>query len=183
LTLSHETPEAAGERSPAAFDSDLPSARPAYQVTLWPNRSLSRRGFRGLMLIAGIGLAIPVLPFLGGPVGWALAPFALGALALLWLFLKRNYRDGRLTEELSLWPDLLAVTRREPSGRTLHWRANPYWVRIEVRETPTVEHYLTLTAKGKTIELGAFLSPEERLELAEELRRALLRLPGGAPAS
>jgi len=130
------------------------------------------------MLIAGAGLAIPVLPFLGGPVGWALAPFALGALALLWLFLKRNYRDGRLTEELSLWPDLLMVTRREPSGKVLHWRANPYWVRLEVHETHTVEHYITLSAKGETIELGSFLSPEERLELAEEVRGALAALPG-----
>jgi uncharacterized membrane protein len=178
LTLSHDKTDAAGEGSPAVFDSELPQDAPVYQVTLWPNRSLSRRGFRRLMLIVGAGLAIPVIPFLGGPVGWALAPFALGALGLLWFFLKRNYRDGRLTEELSLWPGLLAVTRREPSGEVRRWRADPYWVRLEVRETPTVEHYITLSAKGRTIELGAFLSPEERLELADELRGALAALPG-----
>ncbi len=180
MTLSHQKTDAAGEKSPAVFDSDLPEDAPIYQVTLWPNRSLSRRGFRRVMLLVGFGLALPVLPFLGGPVGWALAPFALGELGLLWLFLKRNFRDGRLTEELSLWPNLICVIRSEPSGETLSWRANPYWVRLEVHETPTVEHYLTLSAEGETIELGAFLAPDERLQLAEEVRKALAKLPGAS---
>lgn len=177
MTRSTKATDAAGDRSPAVVDSGaLPSEPPAFQVTLWPNRSLSRRGYRWLMGLAAAGLALPVLPFLGSPVGWAMAPFALVALGLLWLFLKRNYRDARLTEELSIWPGILSIVRREPSGRVLSWRTNPYWVRVELRETPTVEHYLTLSAEGRTIELGAFLSPEERLELAEEIERAIARL-------
>lgn len=128
------------------------------------------------MLIAALGLAAPVAPFLGGPVGWVLAPFALAALALLWLFLKRNYRDAKLSEELTVWPSLLHLVRREASGEEKIWRANPYWVRVEIRETPTVEHYLTLSAGEDCIELGAFLTPDERLELADELRQALAKL-------
>ncbi len=170
--------EAAGDPSPAVSDSGLPAGEPAYRVTLWPHRSLTPRGFRRLMLIAGAGLAIPVIPFLGTPVGWALAPFALAALALLWLFLRRNYRDARLHEELTIWPGQLHLVRREASGAEKVWRANPYWVRVEVHETPTVEHYLTLSAESDCIELGAFLTPEERLELAAELRRELAALKG-----
>jgi len=94
----------------------------------------------------------------------------------LWLFMRLSYRSGRVTERLCLWPDAIAVERREPKGTILRWAANPYWVTVETENTRDIQHYLTLRGSGRRIELGAFLIPEERIALADELRQRIARL-------
>lgn len=167
------TDEPAGERSPA--DPFLRADPPLYAVALWPHRSMTRAGFRGFLAALAGGLAIPLLAVWGTPVAWFLAPFLLGALALVWSLVRVNDRARRLTEELRLWPDEIAVERREPGGRVLRWRANPYWVRLALTDTPRTPRYLTLSGGGRTIELGAFLTPQEREALAASLGDALGR--------
>jgi uncharacterized membrane protein len=171
--------EPAGDASPA--DPFLRTDPPLYAVTLWPHRSMTRAGFRGFMAALAGGLCIPLVASWGTPVAWFLAPFLLASLALVWAFLRLNDRARRLTEELRLWPDLIAVERREPGGRVLRWRANPFWVRLDVRDTPSVPRYLTLAGGGRTIELGAFLTPDEREALAAALRAALGRAVAARP--
>jgi uncharacterized membrane protein len=91
----------------------------------------------------------------------------------------RQHARAAVTEELVLTEDSLQVTRRGPRGGLRDWRANPHWTRVELHETGgPVESYLTLAGGGRTIELGAFLSPEERVALGRELRLALAGLPG-----
>ena len=173
---------AAGAEAPAAGGSGAPLEwterrdTPGFGVTLWPNRSLKPAGRRLVMGIACIGLAMPLVPALGTPVFWGLLPFEAAALGLLWLGFRRNDRDGELSETLTLWRDEMRVERREPSGRVLRWRADPHWVRIFLYgEGRKVENYLTLRGGGREIELGAFLSPEERADLKEEIEAALSR--------
>jgi uncharacterized membrane protein len=105
-------------------------------------------------------------------------PFLVGALVAVYLAVRRSHHDARLREELRLWPDLIAVERREPSGAVRRWHANPFWVRLRLREDAHVEKYLTLEGNGREIELGAFLSPGEREALHAELKAALARLRG-----
>lgn len=64
-----------------------------------------------------------------------------------------------------------------PRGPVQEWRADPAWVALRLipRGGP-VEQYLTLTGGGREVELGAFLTPEERIALHDELGRVLLRL-------
>ena len=38
-----------------------------------------------------------------------------------------------------------------------------------------LKNYLTLAGKGKYIELGAFLSPDERIELRDKIQNALAK--------
>ncbi len=134
-------------------------------------------GFTGAML------TLPLIPLAGTAVALALLPFLVAVPLALGFAIRRNARDGRLTEELRLWPDLVAVVRREPQGRVLRWEANPYWVRLTLHKDAKLDNYLTLKGAGREIELGAFLSPEEREALAEELERALARAvaQAGAP--
>lgn len=167
--------DAAGVHAPAARASGGAEGTPLYEVTLWPHRSLSRKGFRIVMAGAGAMLAFPVIPLVGTPAIWGLLPFVAGAWALLWLFIKRNYRDGRLREHLAIWPERIAVERREPGGKVLRWEANPYWVELKLHPDQRPENYLTLRGSGRTIQLGAFLSPEERQALHGELEDALMR--------
>ena len=91
----------------------------------------------------------------------------------LWFAIRRSCADGRLTEELRLWPDLITVVRREPRRTVRRWHANPFWVRLRLPEDGRIEKYLTLKGNGREIELGAFLSPWERETLyeAETLRK------------
>lgn len=178
MSTSTEIDEAAGEQSSAALRSD-PFSRddpPVWRITLWPYRSLSPDGFRSIMLITATGLSFPLIALAPTGMSLALAPYCIAALALLWVALKLSYVSGRVTEELRLWPDAIAVERREPWGRVRRWTANPYWVNIDVASTPDIENYLTLRGSGRVIELGSFLTAEERVELADELRVRIAKL-------
>ncbi|MCX7644125.1 MAG: DUF2244 domain-containing protein [Rhodobacteraceae bacterium] len=168
-------PEGAPERS-GAFrfaDGDPPAAR----LTLWPHRSLSPEGFVWFVGLTAGALALPLLSVLGSPVLWGLLPFVVLTLWGLWWAIRRNAQDGALTEELTLWRDRIQLVRREPRGRVRDWAADPYWVRVEMHESGgPVEKYLTLRGGGREVEIGAFLSPEERAVLRAELLDALARV-------
>ncbi len=145
---------------------------------LWPNRSLPRRGFAFILAMAGGLILIPLLGLLGRPALWGLLPFAAIPILGLWWAFRRNYQDGKLIEELRLWPDRIELNRHEPRGPRRDWIANPHWVRLTLHETGgPVEKYLTLKGGGREVELGAFLSPEERVALKAEIEDALRRLP------
>jgi len=149
---------------------------PILALTLWPHRSLSPRGFSWVLAAVAAGLALPLASLIGEAAGWGLLPFLLAALIGLYLAARRSYADARLREELRLWPDLITVERREPKGAVRRWHANPAWVRLRLFEDDRVEKYLTLTGNGREIELGAFLSPGERVALHRDLGAALGRL-------
>jgi uncharacterized membrane protein len=169
---------AGADRRSAAEAAD-PYARadpPILALTLWPNRSLTARSAGWTVGLAATGLALPLVPLAGTTVAWGLLPFLLGALVGLYWAMRRNTLDGRLTEELRLWPDLITVVRREPSGATRRWHANPFWVRLRLLDGERIEKYLTLEGNGREIELGAFLSPWERESLHDTLGAALARL-------
>ncbi len=164
----------------AALSSSAPVERrdaPVWETTLWPNRSLGRTGFRVTMAILAIGFAIPVLPFVWAGAYWVLLPFVGVAFTSLWLAFKVNNRHGQLREHISLWQDLIAVERHEVNGDIKRWRCNPYWMRSKlVKEGGPVDNYLTLIGADREIELGVFLSPEERVELLAEIEAAIKRL-------
>lgn len=144
---------------------------------------MSRRTGGWLLALLALGLAMPLVPLAGTKAAWGMLPFLLAALVALYLAFRRSYEDGRLREELRLWPDLIAVERREPGGRVLRWHANPFWVRLRLRDDAKLEKYLTLEGGGREIELGAFLSPAEREDLYRQICAALDRArAGGSPS-
>jgi uncharacterized membrane protein len=170
----------ASETADEAFGRDDP---PVLALTLWPHRSLSPRGFATVLGLLAAGLALPLLPLIGSSAAWGLLPFLVAMLLAVYAALRRSYADGRLVEELRLWPDLITVERREPRGAVRRWHANPFWVRLRLFSDARIENYLTLEGNGREIELGAFLSPDERVALHGELSRALAALRAGpAPA-
>ena len=143
-------------------------------VRLWPHSSLSPRGFVWAIGLAYGLLSIPLLALLGTAALWGILPFALAAVALLWLALKRSWRDRTILETFELTHDAARLTRRDPDGRARDWEANPYWVRVEMhaKAGPVVD-YLTLEGGPRSVEIGAFLTPAERRDLRELLRLGL----------
>lgn len=150
------------------------------RLHLWPHRSLTQRGFVWFIGATAALIAVPLVGILGSPVLWALLPFLLGTIWAIWFALRKNGRDRDIVEDLRLSPDRLQLVRHGPKGRRQTWEANPYWVRVTLHETGgPVPNYLTLKGDGREVELGAFLSEDERIELGRDLQRrvATLGLP------
>ena len=139
---------------------------PRWRLVLWPHRSLPPQGFAAFIAITCLLLLVPLVSVLGTPVLWALLPFLAGAVALTWYFLRRSYADAALREDLALWPHRIELVRRDPGGGRRSWQADPHWVRVSIHaDGGPVENYVTLRGAGREVEIGAFLSPEERAEL------------------
>jgi uncharacterized membrane protein len=146
------------------------------RLRLWPHRSLPRRGFVWFIAITAALLCLPLIALLGSVLLWALLPFPLAAIAAIWFALEHSYKTGTLTEVLTLTPTTVTLERHNPSAPDQSWQANPHWVRLTLhREGGPVPHYLTLTGNNREVELGAFLSPEERQQLYAALQDILAR--------
>ena len=147
----------------------------AFHLHLSPHLSMGPRGFVRVMTFCAVFLALPLLGVLGTPVLWGLLPFMGLALWGLWTALTWNQRDRlRLAEDLHLTPDAITIRRENPRQPAQEWQGNPYWTSLHLREKGgPVENYLTVKGAGREVELGAFLSPEERAQLHDDLTRAL----------
>lgn len=146
-------------------------------LLVWPHRSLPARGFVWFIGLTAALLSLPLLAALGSPTLWALLPFLIAAVAGIWVALRRNARDRSVTETLTLTRDMATLVRREPDGTTRTWQANSHWVRVALYPTGgPVSDYLTLSGEQREVELGAFLTPEERRSLAQDLRARLAAL-------
>lgn len=149
---------------------------PRATLRLWPHRSLAPEGFVIFVGGTAILMAVPLISILGTPHLWVLLPFPLLALGGIWVALRLSYRGADTVEELRLWPDRMRLTRHERAGER-SWEANPHWVRAALhKEGGPVPNYLTLTGAGRTVEIGAFLSEDERLALKPEIEGAIARL-------
>ena len=150
-------------------------APPIAELHLWPYRSLPRRGFAFAIGLAYVALLIPVSAFIGTSAVWWLLVPGLAAIAGLWWFIEKSFRDAEILEELRIWPDHIHLARHGPHGKYAEWEANPYWVTVEIhhRGGPVVD-YLTLKGGPREVEIGAFLHESERPQLHLELRQALV---------
>ena len=143
-------------------------------IEAWPNRSLSSKGFATFILVTYGLFLLPLFAVLGTAALWGILPFILLALVLVWMSFMRSYRDGRLLEVLILGETEVALVRTEPNGTQHTWSANPYWVSVQIHEKGgPVPGYVTLKGGGREVEMGAFLSEEERRALYEDLERLL----------
>jgi uncharacterized membrane protein len=147
---------------------------PLAELHLWPYRSLPKRGFVSFMGITCALVLLPMTAVIGSPVVWGVLPFFVIAIGATWFALNRSYRDGSIIEQLRLWPDRIVLVRHAPRRRPLEWEANPHWVTLAIHpDGGPVAHYVTLSGGGREVEIGAFLSEEERKQLYDELRERL----------
>lgn len=103
-------------------------------------------------------------------------PFSFISLILFYLFCEKSFFDGKLTETLKIFPSNITLHRAEPSGKIKTWSANPFWTRVTLYDNGPVENYLTLKEKGTEVELGAFLTPDEREDLKKLIDKSLAKL-------
>jgi len=158
--------------------SDRPSlgeGRVFFDAVLHPHRSLSSFGFRLLMACSALGLLAVGLLFwrLGA---WPVFGFCGLELVLLYGAFRLSYRSALACERLRLSDDGLEISRVRPNGAVARvWRLQPNWLKIDIDNPPEHGSQLTLSSHGRRMVVGSFLTPDERLELAEALRQALNR--------
>lgn len=138
-------------------------------AVLTPHRSLTLGAFRWLIFVfAGFNLAFaivfvahgayPVVGFLG-----------LDVLAL-WLAFHFNYRAAQRRERVCVAADQLYLTRATRKGAD-HWVVSPLWAKVRHDDAAGVR----IMSGGKTMRVGAFLSPKEQSAFAKALDAALWR--------
>lgn len=146
------------------------------ELQLWPHNSLPQQGMAATVLFTFTMILIPTLPLLGSIVLWGLLPFVLGAVWALYFALRRNRRARQIIEVLRLDADETHLVRTDANGQVQEWDCNRYWTQVTKYENEgPVPHYVTLKGKGREVEIGAFLSEEERIALYDDLIRALRR--------
>lgn len=146
-----------------------------FHALLYPNRSLSLGGFKQVMaVIIGVNVINAIIYFNLG--AWPVAFFCGVDILIVWLAFQLSYAQGRKHERIMLTDDALWVSRVLPSGHETRWKLSPYWSKVQIDRPVRHETQLKLMEKGKTLILGAFLSPKERGELATALDEALAKL-------
>lgn len=188
------------ESWPAEAEAARPHATSPHEGPLFmdaelaPNRSLPNPAFIVLMIaIAAISFTAGLLFITIG--AWPVTPFFGLDAFLVWLAFRISYRDGRAREWVKVDARDIEVVRQHPTGHRRRYRLPTAWVRL--RQIDPGEHHtqVALTAHGRSLVLGTFLSPPERGEFAAALGQAIERAraslspvvaspqePGGASA-
>lgn len=164
-----------------ALPADAPDAGDesgTMHLQLWPHQSLGPQGFVTFFALTASLLSLPVLALVGSAALWGILPFVVVVFWGTWAAVRLNgRRAARLREELTLAPGRLVLAHVPARGPARIWEANPHWVRLTLHETGgPVPDYLTLKESGREVELGAFLSEEERRALYRDLAGRLARL-------
>ena len=155
-----------------ALETAPGAAAVLFDAMLTPHRSLSPRGFLVLRsLVCAVSFTAGVAFFLMG--AWPVVGFMGADVLLIYLAFRINYRRARMFEEVVLTRDALVVRRVDHWGAEKRWTFQPYWLQVRMDDPPEHESQLTLRSHGKSLVIGAFLTPEERLSLARELQQHL----------
>ena len=169
-TLAHPRPRTPG--------------RVFFDAILHPHRSLRPGGFHLLIIMTAIfmfGTGL-ISMFLGA---WPVLGFYGVEFLLLYFMFRLNYRAARGYEHVRLSDSSFEVRRVNPKGGETAFHFEPTWLQVHIDNPPEHHSQLTVGSHGKRLIIGAFLTPNERLEVAEALRDALhLRRsspPGATP--
>ena len=145
-------------------------------IEVWPYNSLKPKGFVLFLGSTFVLICLPLFNVLGTTVFWGLLPFLLVAFMGVWFALRRSLNDRQVLEQLTLSQEEIALIRQDPTGEHKRWVCSPYWAKLKIYKTGgPVRNYITLTGNGREVELGAFLSEDERKTLHEELEQLLDR--------
>lgn len=161
-----DAPPAPPSREPAR------SERVFFDAILHPHRSLGPVGFRVLMAAVGV-VSLGVGGVFLAHGAWPVFGFFGLDAVVLYLAFRANYRAARFYERVRLAGDDLTVRRVAERRPERSWRFHPFWLRVRMDDPPRHHSQLTLSSHGQTLVVGSFLAPEERLEVARALSRAL----------
>lgn len=144
-------------------------------ATIWlkPNRALSRRGLRRLIVVL-VSLVL-MTAVLGAWQGNVFAPlFALLESAAVAIAFRVAWRAGDRSERITI--DTASLDVHSLPGRR-STRFQTYWLRV-LLERGDRRHRLLLSSHGCVLEIGAFLAESERIALSKKLMALLAEIHG-----
>ena len=160
--------------SPSDDTPLAPKPRWLEQMTIWPHRSLSPKGFAIVMgVLAGFLFLIGLGFFLAG--AWPVIGFLGLELLVVWGAFKLNYRAARHREIIHTTAEELMVESQNPAGK---WAQKSFpigWLRVSLSppKSPPMksrdQQKVILSSHGEQAEVGKYLHPAEKAELSREL--------------
>ena len=145
---------------------------PVLDLVLTPNRSFDRAHAHWLVIGVGLLFLFAGLRFVALGA-WPILPFMMADVALLaWAF-RASYRSGRGHERIVLADDLLVLTRVSAGGEVRRFGFEPLWTRVQVEEDALGDASLFLSARGRRVRVGGFLSAPERRAVGAAIADAL----------
>lgn len=155
------------------IDIDHDPAGCEYQLTIRPNQSISWRAtcylLLSLLLVSGtIAIAMGLLGY------WPVVPLAAAQMMLVAYGFYRVARRGQQQEVILFTQDSIRIERgrRRPEQVFILTRL---WARVVLEHCPKrwYPSRLLIRSHGDTVEIGRFLSEDERQHLAAELVKCL----------
>ncbi len=152
-----------------------------YSAIIKPHRSAGIAGTRTLLLlIAAAWLVVGTVFVIAG--AWPVVPFLGLEIALLAGAFALNNKAASAEETINLTAAALTVRRIDHWGKQTVFSFPPQWLQINTDAVGPRGPRLELRSHGRSLFIGSFLLPEERLALARTLRRELARLTQVAAA-
>jgi uncharacterized membrane protein len=150
-----------------------------FQARLSPYRSLGAKGHALLFgCVIGVTFMISVPFYLLGALP-VVGFFGLDVL-LLWIAFRVSNNRAKAYEELVLTHIALLFRRVTWRGRQSEWTFNPLWVKLAKEEHAEFGTQRIALVEGKrSVEMGAFLGPEEKADFASALKQALATAKAG----
>lgn len=146
-----------------------------FDLELNPGRSMGRRRFA--LVIAGVAAIFALMGLRFLLLGaWPILPFMLVDVALLAWAMRASYYSARASEHLRLDETGMELVRVNPAGRTSRTRIDAGWARVELEPVRPDGNRLWIRQNGnRRHEIGRFLSPAERAEIAPVIEAGLSR--------
>ncbi|WP_085578657.1 DUF2244 domain-containing protein [Thalassospira mesophila] len=152
--------------------------KPVFKTDLHPQRSLTRRGARRLVLcVGGVTTSLGVLFWSMG--AWPIAGFMGIDVALLSFAFHLNFQSARRGEMIELRRSVLRLTRISARGVREEFDFQTYWVQVVMTPQDATRSILVLRSHGRDMEIAPFLGEDAKQELANTLREKLLICRGG----
>lgn len=151
------------------------SAPVLYSAIIKPHRSAGIGATRTLLrLLAAVWLVVGTVFVIAG--AWPVVPFLGLEIALLAGAFALNNKAASAEEAINLTAAALTVRRVDHWGQQTVFSFPPQWLQVNTDVTGPRGPRLELRSHGRSLFIGSFLLPDERLALARTLRRELARL-------
>lgn len=147
---------------------------PLRRIELFPHCSLSRRG-AVIFFLSILAVSMTIAMLFASRGYWPILPFAGAELFLLGVALGLSLRRGRYGETILISDQNIDIIQHGRAG-TRHQRFSRHWAGVRICPPPNANRpsRLVIQSHGRAIEVGSFLSEEDR----RSLERRLLELIG-----
>jgi uncharacterized membrane protein len=150
-----------------------------FDALITPGRRLDPHGLAAVMVVLGVVIFTVGMAFLLNGAWPVFGFFGLGLVLVYWAF-RVTLRRDRASEYLHLTRSAFCIRRVDTRGRTEEVELQPYWLRVEIWGRQEAEE-IRLRSHGVAHRVGVWLSPIERLTLAEAIEDALAALHSPPP--